>query len=105
MKRLLLLIMIAVIICVCGSCSMTGSDYTAYLTAPKATGDMSEIADAFYDFAGNDILLSYPKRGDHLSAFVLEDIDGDGSKEWTSLAGSIRSFISALSPATARAKS
>lgn len=81
MKRILLLIMTAVIICVCGSCSMTGSDYTAYLTAPKATGDMTEIADAFYDFAGDDILLSYPKRGDHLSAFVLEDIDGDGSKE------------------------
>lgn len=81
MKRILLLIMTAVIICTCGSCSITGSDYTAYLTAPKATGDMTEIAEAFYDFAGDNVQLSYPKRGDHLSAFVLEDIDGDGSKE------------------------
>ena len=81
MKRILLLIMTAVIILVCGSCSITGSDYTAYLAAPKATGDMTEIAEAFYDFAGDNIQLSYPKRGDHLSAFVLEDIDGDGSKE------------------------
>ena len=81
MKRILLLIMTAVIILVCGSCSITGSDYTAYLAAPKATGDMTEIAEAFYGFAGDNIQLSYPKRGDHLSAFVLEDIDGDGSKE------------------------
>ena len=81
MKRLALMILIAVIVCVCGSCSVTGSDYSAYLAAPKVTGDMGKIADAFYDYAGDNILLSYPKRGDYLSAFVLEDIDGDGTKE------------------------
>ncbi len=82
MKRILAVtaFVLSLIISLC-SCSFSGDDYVAYLTAPKATGEMSDIADAFYDFAGDDVTLSYPTRGDHLSAFTLEDIDGDGLRE------------------------
>ncbi len=63
------------------SCSVSGGDYVAYMQAPKPTGEMSDISDAFYDYAGDDVKLSYPARGDHVSAFTLEDIDADGSRE------------------------
>jgi len=81
-NRLILTVALSVItvILLC-SCSISGSDYTAYMTAPHAVGDMSDIADAFYDSVGENVTLCYPSRGDNLSAFTLEDIDGDGSKE------------------------
>ena len=82
MKRLIFIMaaVTAAVMLLC-SCSMTGGDFTAYLTAPRATGEMSDIYDAFYEFAGDGVTLSYPARGDILSAFTLEDIDGDGSRE------------------------
>ena len=82
MKRILGLtaLVLSLIMTLC-SCSLTNGDYVAYMTAPKATGEMSDVADAFYDFAGENVTLSYPARGDYLSAFTLEDIDGDGLRE------------------------
>ncbi len=82
MKRILGLtaLVLSLVMTLC-SCSLTNGDYVAYMTAPKAAGEMSAVADAFYDFAGEKVTLSYPARGDYLSAFTLEDIDGDGLRE------------------------
>ncbi len=81
MKKVKIVALTAVVMALLSSCSVSGNDYAAYLTAPNATGEMGEIADAFYKTVGRNVTLSYPTRGDNLSAFVLEDIDGDGSKE------------------------
>lgn len=72
-------VLVAMTLLLC-SCSSTG-DFSAYMTAPRVAGEMSDISDAFYKAVGRSVTLSYPSRGDNLSAFVLEDIDGDGVKE------------------------
>lgn len=47
------------------------------VSPPELTGEMSPIADALYSRAGSDCDLKYPTKGDHRSAIVLEDINGD----------------------------
>lgn len=44
---------------------------------PELTGEMSMIADALYKSVGTNCDLTYPASGDHRSAIVLEDINGD----------------------------
>lgn len=47
------------------------------VSPPELTGEMSPIAEALYSSAGTDCDLKYPTGGDHRSAIVLEDINGD----------------------------
>lgn len=67
-----------------GGCSI--GDVETLLRAPRPTGDQQEIQqalDAYISRQGGskEYILKYPQDGEYLSAFVMEDIDGDEEEE------------------------
>lgn len=63
--------------------ALTGCQATIenLLTAPKLTQEQSEINQALINSSGSSIKLKYPRGGEYRSAFVLQDIDSDGTQE------------------------
>lgn len=51
------------------------------MSPPKLSVEQEQIYNALTDAAGTSISLKYPKSGKYLSAFIIEDIDGDGGNE------------------------
>lgn len=51
------------------------------MAPPKLSLEQEQIYNALTDAAGSSISLKYPKSGKYLSAFIVEDIDGDGGRE------------------------
>lgn len=52
------------------------------LSPPRLTAEQEQIYQALQISAGSQkISLKYPKSGERLSAFIVEDLDGDGSDE------------------------
>ena len=51
------------------------------LSPPKLSVEQEQIYNALTDAEGTAISLKYPKSGKYLSAFIVEDIDGDGGNE------------------------
>lgn len=51
------------------------------MAPPKLSVEQEQIYSALTDAAGTSISLKYPKSGSYLSAFIVEDIDGDGGTE------------------------
>lgn len=68
-----------------GAAFMSGCSFGAsldtLLVPPSLSVEQEQIYHALQDAAGKDIKLQYPKAGDHLSAFILSDLDGDGAEE------------------------
>lgn len=62
------------------SCSF-GASIDTLMTPPKLSVEQQQIYSALTDAAGSSISLKYPKSGKYLSAFIVEDIDGDGGSE------------------------
>lgn len=62
------------------SCSF-GSSIDTLMAPPKLSVEQEQIYNALTDAAGSSISLKYPKSGKYLSAFIVEDIDGDGGNE------------------------
>ncbi|MCH5324095.1 MAG: hypothetical protein J1E39_02675 [Eubacterium sp.] len=60
-------------------CSMNMSVDTL-LSPPKLSDEQTEIYTALTEAAGN-VDLRYPRMGEYLSAFVINDLDADGSPE------------------------
>lgn len=58
-----------------------GSNIDTLMTPPKLSIEQEQIYSALTDAAGEAISLKYPKSGTYLSAFIVEDIDGDGGNE------------------------
>lgn len=63
----------------CG-CSF-GTSIDNLMSPPKLSVEQEQIYSALTDAAGTSISLKYPKSGSYLSAFIIEDIDGDGGNE------------------------
>ena len=61
-------------------CSI-GINVDTMLTPPKLSAQQEQIYQALKDTVGSDIRLKYPRRGTYLSAFIIEDIDGDETQE------------------------
>lgn len=65
--------------------ALTGCSFGAsidnLMTPPKLSVEQEQIYKALTDAAGTNISLKYPKSGKYLSAFIVEDIDGDGGSE------------------------
>lgn len=70
-----ILLALCICACICGCGFVDNTD--DMVSPPELTGEMSPIAEALYDSAGSDCDLKYPADGDHRSAIVLEDINGD----------------------------
>ncbi len=63
----------------CGCSFSTSIDNL--MAPPKLSVEQEQIYSALTDAAGTSISLKYPKSGTYLSAFIVEDIDGDGGSE------------------------
>ena len=61
-------------------CSFTAS-VESMLSPPRLTVEQEQIYQALQIAVGSQISLKYPKSGERLSAFIVEDLDGDGSDE------------------------
>lgn len=70
-------------------CNILGLDVEAQLRPPRLAGEQQEIQralEAYIDKTADKAsagryLLKYPKAGEYRSAFVRQDIDGDGQEE------------------------
>lgn len=51
------------------------------MSPPKLSVEQEQIYNALTNATGTSISLKYPKSGKYLSAFIIEDIDGDGGDE------------------------
>lgn len=58
-----------------------GASIDTLMAPPKLSVEQEQIYSALTDAAGTAISLKYPKSGKYLSAFIVEDIDGDGGNE------------------------
>ena len=58
-----------------------GATVDALLTPPHLRGEQEQIYQALENAVGNRITLQYPRSGDHLSAVMISDLDGDGQDE------------------------
>lgn len=58
-----------------------GASIDTLMKPPKLSIEQEQIYSALTDAVGESISLKYPKSGKYLSAFIVEDIDGDGSNE------------------------
>lgn len=74
-KAIVIMLTVCISLVFCG-CVITDNT-TDMVSPPELTGEMSPIAQALYASAGEDCDLKYPETGDHRSAIVLEDVDGD----------------------------
>ncbi len=63
----------------CG-CSF-GAGIDTLMSPPKLSIEQEQIYNALTDAADSSISLKYPKSGKYLSAFIIEDIDGDSGNE------------------------
>lgn len=79
MKKVKFLTALLLVPALC-SCSF-GASIDTLMAPPKLSVEQEQIYSALTDAAGSSISLKYPKSGTYLSAFIVEDIDGDGGSE------------------------
>ena len=58
-----------------------GASIDTLMSPPKLSMEQEQIYSALTEATGNSLSLKYPKSGKYLSAFIVEDIDGDGGNE------------------------
>lgn len=80
-KKFLSFILMAALCCSLSACDFLEFDGDNLLSPPRLEGELYYIQEALLDFAGDEITLKYPTAGDYRSAFILRDIDGDGTEE------------------------
>lgn len=74
-----LVIIFALIFCTGCSSAQTGID--SLLSPPRLSDQQDEIYNALLSTVGSNIKLRYPKYGEHTSAFLIQDLDGDKEPE------------------------
>lgn len=80
-KRLLAMVVcVAFLVCLCG-CDLFAVNTEELLSPPELTGDMYPIGKALKDSVKGEYILKYPTEGDHRSAIIMEDVNGDGTLE------------------------
>ncbi len=81
MKKVICAVLcIAVCLCLC-SCGVYSVDTNELLSTPRLTGKMYDIEKALKKSISGGYTLEYPKLGKKRSAVILEDVDGDKTKE------------------------
>lgn len=86
LRRLGLLICAGLLSLSFAGCAAFGGDVENQLRPPRAAGEQGEIEQALADYVASTLtqeryVLKYPRSGEHRSAFLLEDLDGDGNRE------------------------
>ncbi len=81
LKRIVLCLLAVVTVAFCcTSCDSFGS-VEQLLTPPRSGGELYDIQQALYNFAGRSVKLHYAHTGDNRSAFIRSDLDSDGVNE------------------------
>ena len=80
-KKIRLFSVVMAVIVLFTSCKGPILDVGNLLTPPVFFSEQNKIIDALKSSVGNEIELEYPSGGDYRSAFILYDIDKDGSNE------------------------
>lgn len=62
-------------------CAVIPADISELESPPKLTKEQQAIESALENKVGNKLTLKYPLDGDYRSAFILRDIDHDGTTE------------------------
>ena len=78
MKKVIALIFVFLMLT---GCDMLTFSVDSLLTAPSVADEQAAIHQALTESIGNSITLCYPRSGDYRSAFIVTDIDSDGSDE------------------------
>jgi hypothetical protein len=87
LKRSNLKVVLCMIFCVLSAalisgCAIIPADISELESPPKLTSEQQAIENALESKIGNNkFTLKYPLEGDYRSAFVLKDIDNDGTPE------------------------
>jgi len=77
LKRIFLCLLAVILVASCfTSCDSFGA-VEQLLTAPRSGGELYDIQQALYAYAGRSVKLHYPRSGDNRTAFIRSDIDGD----------------------------
>lgn len=80
-KRIMIAAFLMALTFLLSGCSKFGIEIQDLITPPDPTGELYEIRQALYSYAGEDITLRYPKSGNWRSAFIVEDIDLNGVED------------------------
>ena len=81
MKRLAAIAALAVLCLTLSGCRFFTVDTEELMFPPEISGDMYPISKALSKSVKGEYRLKYPSSGDQRSAIVLEDLDGDGTRE------------------------
>lgn len=80
-KRIVLFLVALFTVLNLTGCSIFTIDTEQLITPPELTGDMYPIYKALTASIKEEYQLKYPSLGEHRSAIILEDINGDGRLE------------------------
>lgn len=62
-------------------CNVMGGNVEGLLHPPRLSEEQTNIHNALVSQAGKNIQLKYPKSGDYRSSIIIENIDGEDTKE------------------------
>ncbi len=79
MKKLMAVLSLLIPIFLIGCSLNTGIE--TLLSPPKLSEQQELIYNALQNYTGSNISLKYPKSGKNLSAFIVDDLDGDSEDE------------------------
>lgn len=79
-KKLLIASMVAALVCISG-CSLGVQQRETVMRPPRVQGRYHGLQQAFEAAVGDDVILKSPESGEYLSAFVVNDLNGDGQEE------------------------
>lgn len=81
-KRIISLIVCIITVLLCSGCSLNFFSVESLMSPPAQSGKNGEVEEAFKKLMSEKtIQLRAPKSGDYQTAFVLFDINSDGSEE------------------------
>jgi len=80
-KRIIISVIAITVLISLSGCYYYDAGMDNMLTPPKLTEGQNEIYQALQAQVGTGISLKYPRSGEHRSAFVIENIDGEAGKE------------------------
>ncbi len=81
MKKLFIMLAVLAICLAFSGCTVFETDTEALMKPPVFTAEQEKLNAALTNVIGESYILKYPKNGEQNSAFVFEDLDGDGVEE------------------------
>lgn len=81
MKRKIVLAVLLAFMTVCSGCALIDFDTQNIMRPPRATGNKAGIQQVLEEYAGKNITLKYPQKGEYRSAVIFYDVKGNGGQQ------------------------